>query len=80
MTGSGETGRARLRLEVSDLIIAFEDETAERRPVARDEVVARLRAVGDRRAADRVAQMPVDVLGYLLPGPVDELLIRMHTR
>ena len=80
MTGPGETGRARLRLEVSDLIIAFEDETAERRPVARDEVVARLRAVGDRRAADRVAQMPVDVLGYLLPGPVDELLIRMHTQ
>lgn len=65
---------------MSDLIIAHDPSTGERLPVARAPVVEALRSAGDRRASGRVARLPVDAHGTLLTGPVDELLVRMHTQ
>ncbi len=77
--GPGPQG-SRPRLEVSDLVIAFDPRTGERLPVARDEVVDRLRAAGDRRAARLVARLPVDDRGHLQGAAVDEVLVRMHVQ
>jgi SAM-dependent methyltransferase len=43
-------------------------------------VVEELRSAGDRRAAARVGRLPVDADGTLSTGPVDDLLVRMHTQ
>jgi hypothetical protein len=65
-------------LEISDLIVAWDPETRARRPVLAADVVERLRAAGDRRAARIVRRMPASA-GVLEPEPVDRLLVRVHT-
>ncbi|QFZ20214.1 methyltransferase domain-containing protein [Saccharothrix syringae] len=65
-------------VEISDLVAVWDPGTGERVPVRRDEVVDRLRAAGDARAARIVARMPV-VGGVLDPVAVDRLLVRVHT-
>lgn len=65
-------------LEISDLIVDWDPLTGERRPVRRADVVARLRAAGDHRAARIVARMPVTGQ-FLEPDAVDRLLVRVHT-
>ena len=63
-------------LEISDLVVRWEG--GARLPVRRTDVLARLRAAGDHRAARIVERMPVhdDVLD---PDAVDRLLVRVHT-
>ena len=65
-------------LEISDLVAEWDVRTGERVPVRRSEVVAQLRAAGDRRAARIVQRMPVTG-EFLDPLAVDQLLIRVHT-
>jgi SAM-dependent methyltransferase len=65
-------------LEISDLVAEWDPQTGERIPVRRAEVVARLRAAGDRRAARIVQRIPVTG-EFLDPVAVDRLLIRVHT-
>ena len=65
-------------LEISDLIAAWDPVTGERLPVARTDVLARLRAAGDERAVRIVEQMPASD-GILEPGAVDRLYVRVHT-
>jgi SAM-dependent methyltransferase len=65
-------------LEISDLVAEWDFQTGERIPVRRAEVVARLRAAGDQRAARIVQQMPVTG-EFLDPVAVDRLLVRVHT-
>lgn len=65
-------------LEISDLITAWDPGTGARLPVFAADVVARLRAAGDDRAARIVERMPV-CDGVLEPEPVDRLLVRVHT-
>lgn len=65
-------------LEISDLVVEWDAHTGERVPVRRAEVVARLHAAGDRRAARIVGRMPV-IGEFLDPAAVDRLLVRVHT-
>ncbi|WP_409496565.1 class I SAM-dependent methyltransferase [Amycolatopsis sp. cmx-11-12] len=65
-------------LEISDLVVEWDAHTGERIAVRRAEVVARLRAAGDRRAARMVRRMPVTG-EFLEPVAVDRLLVRVHT-
>lgn len=65
-------------LEISDLVVEWDVRTGERIPVRRAEVVDRLRAAGDLRAARIVRRMPV-AGEFLDPVAVDHLLIRVHT-
>ena len=63
--------------EISDLIVDYDPQTLERRPVRRSEVVSTLRANGQRWAARISAELPAD--GDVLdPGAVDEVLLRAH--
>lgn len=64
-------------LEISDLIVDYDVETLERRPVRRDEVVERLRANGQRRAARYVATLPATD-GVLDAEACDGVLLRAH--
>lgn len=80
MVSIGGPRRRRTLLEVSDLVIAHDPGSGERLPIARTAIVDALRSAGDRRAAARVGCLPVDQHGTLLEGPVDELLVRMHTQ
>ncbi len=64
-------------LEISDLIIDFDAATMQRRPVAKESVIQKLRAVGDRHAAAIVAGMP-EQNGVLDADFVDRLLVRVH--
>ncbi|MDY0815160.1 class I SAM-dependent methyltransferase [Kitasatospora purpeofusca] len=66
-------------LEISDLITAVDPATGRRLPVRRAEVVERLHAHGDRRAARIVAELPADQDGVLDGVAVDRLLISVHT-
>jgi SAM-dependent methyltransferase len=65
-------------LEISDLIVDWDPATRARRPIVVADVVGRLRAVGDHRAARIVERMPASG-GVLEPGSVDRLLVRVHT-
>lgn len=65
-------------LEISDLIGSWDPTTGSRIPVVKDEVVARLRAAGDRRAVRIVERLPSSG-GFLDPGTVDRLFVRVHT-
>lgn len=65
-------------LEISDLIGAWDPVTGEHVPVGKHEVVARLRAAGDRRAVRIVERMPASD-GFLDPEAVDRLFVRVHT-
>ncbi|SFE22254.1 Ubiquinone/menaquinone biosynthesis C-methylase UbiE [Actinacidiphila alni] len=67
------------RLEISDLIVAFDPHDGRRLPVRRAEVVEQLRAAGDARAARIVAGLPAGPDGVLEPAAVDRLLIGVHT-
>jgi SAM-dependent methyltransferase len=64
--------------EISDLIVSFDPETLDRRPVRKRDAVDRLRAAGNRRGARIVERMP-DRDGLLEPDFVDALLVRAHT-
>lgn len=71
-------GRER-RIEISDEIVSFDPGTLERCVVERAAVVARLRAVGDERAARIVEGLPVLADGTTLdPAAVDRQLVRAH--
>jgi SAM-dependent methyltransferase len=63
--------------EISDLIVAYDPDTLERRPVRRSEVVAELERAGDRAGARIAAGLPArdDVLEA---DEVDALLLRAH--
>jgi SAM-dependent methyltransferase len=65
-------------LEISDLIAAWDPADRTRRPIRAADVVGRLRAAGDHRAARIVQRMPATD-GVLEPEPVDRLLVRVHT-
>ena len=65
-------------LEISDLIVDWDPATRARRPILAADVVGRLRAAGDRRAARIVQRMPASD-GVLEPESVDRLLVRVHT-
>lgn len=63
--------------EISDLIVAYDPDTLERRPVRRSEVVAELLRAGRKDGARIAAKLPAteDVLD---PDEVDALLLRAH--
>jgi SAM-dependent methyltransferase len=63
--------------EISDLVVAYDPVTLTRRPVLREEVVARLLAQGQRRAARIVARWP-ERDGHLIDAFVDGVLLRAH--
>ncbi|HET9143476.1 class I SAM-dependent methyltransferase [Actinophytocola sp.] len=65
-------------LEISDLVAEWDPVTGQRVRIRRDDVVARLCAAGDERAARIVRRMPV-AGGFLDPVAVDRLLVRVHT-
>jgi SAM-dependent methyltransferase len=64
-------------LEISDLIVAFDEDTLEPRPVRRDDVVARLDANGQRRAAAYVRGLPAPG-GVLDHEACCAILVRAH--
>lgn len=68
---------ARELLEISDLIVDFDPHTLERKPVEKQQVIDKLRTVGDRSAARIVERMPA-VGGVLDVNYVDQLLVRVH--
>jgi SAM-dependent methyltransferase len=63
--------------EISDLIVAYDPDTLERRPVRRSDVVAELRRAGREGGARIVAALPArdDVLDA---AEIDALLVRVH--
>lgn len=65
------------RLEISDLIIDFDSETLDRRPVAKQPVVDAFLAERNRQAAKIVSALP-DRDGILDPGAVDQTLLTAH--
>ena len=65
-------------LEISDLIVRHEPVTGTALPVRRDDVVAALRAAGDRRGARIAAALPHRD-GILDAAAVERLLVRTHT-
>ena len=65
-------------LEISDLIVAWDPATRAREPIRAADVIERLRAAGDHRAARIVQRMPATA-GLLEPRSVDRLLVRVHT-
>lgn len=64
-------------LEISDLIVDFDPERLERRPVRKQAVIEQFQAVGDSYAARIVAGLPEED-GVLCPHAVDRLLVRVH--
>src|SRR5215510_15613564 len=64
--------------EISDLIIAFDNDKLERRPISRAELVQEFESRNSRRAARIVEQMPVNHDGELDEKTVDALLVRVH--
>lgn len=64
-------------LEISDLIVDCDPETGERRDVRRADVVARLRASGQNRAARLITRWPA-VDGVLDRAHCDAVLLRAH--
>ncbi|MEM9073528.1 MAG: class I SAM-dependent methyltransferase [Myxococcota bacterium] len=65
------------RPEISDLIVDYDAQTLQRKPVARDDVVERLRDTGQQRAARIVEGMP-HTDGVLNSDDVDRTLLRAH--
>jgi SAM-dependent methyltransferase len=65
-------------LEISDLIIRHDVATGARLPVRRDDVIAALRAAGDRRGVRIVAALPHHD-GVLDAAAVERILVRTHT-
>ncbi|MFF5225958.1 class I SAM-dependent methyltransferase [Dactylosporangium sp. NPDC000521] len=65
-------------LEISDLIVRHDPATGARLPVRRDDVLAALRAAGDRRGA-RIAEALPHRDGVLDTDAAERLLVRTHT-
>ncbi|WP_232667958.1 class I SAM-dependent methyltransferase [Pseudonocardia sp. TRM90224] len=65
-------------LEISDLVVSWDPATRQRLPVVKADVVARLRAAADARAARIVERIPTDGPN-LDDAAVDRLLVRAHT-
>ncbi len=63
--------------EISDLVVDYDAESLERRPVRRSQVVATLRDNGQRWAARIASRLPADD-DVLDPDAVDRLLFRAH--
>jgi 2-polyprenyl-3-methyl-5-hydroxy-6-metoxy-1,4-benzoquinol methylase len=63
--------------EISDLVVAYDPVMLTRQPVLREEVIARLVAQGQRRAARIVARWPARD-GRLIDEFVDGVLLRAH--
>jgi SAM-dependent methyltransferase len=63
--------------EISDLIVSFDPETLERRPVEKRAVLEELERAGNLPAARIAARLP-ERDGVLDPDAVDGLLIRVH--
>lgn len=66
------------RLELSDLVVDFDADTRERRPVRRADVVERLRAAGDRRGVAIARRLPTRDDDLLDEAKIDQLLLRVH--
>src|SRR5579863_443806 len=64
-------------LEISDLIVDYDVETLERRPVRRDDAVDRLAKNGQRWAARYVSALPAP-RGVLDADACDAILLRSH--
>lgn len=67
------------RLEISDLVVAFDGATSARLPVRRDDVVRELANAGDRRGAAIARRLPTGPGGFLDEAQIDRLLVRVHT-
>ena len=65
------------RLEISDVIIDFDPDSLQRKPVAKQAVVDAFTADGNRPAARIVAALP-ERDGILDSGAVDEMLLTAH--
>src|SRR5262245_30032279 len=65
------------RLEISDVVVDFDPETLQRRPIAKQAVVDTFTALGNRRAAGIVAALPARD-GVLDPAVVDRVLLTAH--
>jgi 2-polyprenyl-3-methyl-5-hydroxy-6-metoxy-1,4-benzoquinol methylase len=65
-------------LEISDLLVDYDVETLEARPVRQDAVVDRLQRNGQRRAARYVAGLPAPG-GILDRAACEAILVRAHT-
>lgn len=65
--------------EISDLIVSYDPETLERRPVRRADVVELFEERGNRRAAKIVRALPVDAAGVLVGDEVDARIVRAHS-
>lgn len=63
--------------EISDVIIDYDFETLERKPVSKEHAVSVFKAIGNARAAKIVNRIP-DVDGILDSTVVDKLLLRSH--
>lgn len=63
--------------EITDLLVDFDPVTLQRRPVRRDDVVNRLRAAGNDKAAALAARLP-EVDGVLESEKIDALMVRVH--
>lgn len=66
------------RPEITDLIVDYDVETLERRPVKKAAVLQRFAEENDRQAQSIVRALPTDASGVLLPDAVDALLIQVH--
>lgn len=66
------------QLEISDLVVRYDEDTLERRAVQRSDVVAALDAAGDRRGARIARRLPVRDGDLLDERQIDRLLIRVH--
>jgi SAM-dependent methyltransferase len=64
-------------IEISDVIVDYDVETLVRRPVRRDDAVARLMATGQSRPARYVASLPATD-GVLDAAVCDGILLRSH--
>lgn len=64
--------------EISDLVVAYDPDTLERRSVRKADVVAALQVSGLPRRAVAVARAIADVDGVLAEADVDGVLVRSH--
>lgn len=63
--------------EVSDVIVSFDPETLQRRPVVKSKLVEQFSELGNRKAVRIVERIP-DRDGVLDPAAVDQLLVTSH--
>lgn len=63
--------------EISDVIVDYDVETLERKPVERDRAISVFKEIGNERAAKIIAAIPHEQ-GILNAQAVDKLLLRAH--